>query len=316
MTDKPRAGAGRTRKQSAGQLRTNENRADDAAKTRANKEKAKRGTAKKSQRSSNDAQAAALQDSTNTPAGESALSADQRIALLTARLTSAEAKNQALSHKNHKLKKLARSQAASTDEGIVAIVKPKGKFKIQEAMELSDNRQLFTELQAVVHAVAHEAKIDFKLPWSQQDPGTVAKILRVAGERHGHLSSKRYPRNWATASILQRYINSVRAYRAGKANPASGVSRRRERLTNIGRLEAAGLQRRRESSRHIVATPPPDDDAMNVDSQNGTPEHDHVSRAPLDDSDESENDIDDEPDDISSSGEDSDGEDELSVASD
>ncbi|KAJ7900556.1 hypothetical protein B0H14DRAFT_2671123 [Mycena olivaceomarginata] len=249
----PRAGAGRTRKPSAAQKKTNENRADDAAKTRENKEKTQRAFARKAQRSNNDARAAALQDATNAAGAGESLSTEARIAALTDRLKSVTAQNKTLTLKNKKLKKLARPQAASTDKEIISILKPKGKFNLQEAMQLSDNRQLFTELQAGVHSIALEAKIDFDSSWSQQDPGTVAKVLRVAGERHPHLNAKRYPKNWATASMLQTYINSVRAYRSGKANPLSGVSRRRQRLTRVGRREAEATPRRRSSRQ----SPPP-----------------------------------------------------------
>ncbi|KAJ7093560.1 hypothetical protein C8R44DRAFT_815337 [Mycena epipterygia] len=207
---------------------------------------------------------------------------------------------------------------------------PKGKFNLQEAMGLSDNRQLFTELQAAVHSIALEAKIDFELNWSQQDPGIVAKILRVAGECHTHLNAKRYPRNWATASMLQRYINSVRAYRAGKANPSSSVSRRRERVTRVGRLEAE-RQRRRRNSRPVVVSPPPaDNNQMDVDpllDNNDEESHaaspsaeDDVPRVPGDDSDDSDlkDDGQECPDDessgIISSGDE--GDDELPVAAD
>ncbi|KAJ6567758.1 hypothetical protein DFH09DRAFT_1314265 [Mycena vulgaris] len=314
MSNPLRADAGRTRNQSAGQKQTNENRATDAAKKRANKEKKEHAAAKKNQRQSNDVEAAALRDSTNTPADESALSADERIALLTARLDSANAKNQALSQKNRRLKKLARPQA-STEEGIVAILKPKGKFNLQEAMGLSDDRKLFTELQSLVHAIAIEAKIDFDVPWSQQDPGKVVKILRVSSERHKHLKEERYPRHWATASILQRYINSVRAYQVGKGNPTSGVSRRRERLTRVGRLEA---QRRRGGpSRRIVLSPPPEEenDGMNVDSQSGTPAVERMQRSPVADSDDSEP-VGDDPRDDEESDKSSGEDDDLGVATD
>ncbi|KAJ7809684.1 hypothetical protein B0H13DRAFT_2385108 [Mycena leptocephala] len=56
--------------------------------------------------------------------------------------------------------------------------------------------------------------------------------------RHSYLSAKRFPRHWATSTILQRYINSVQAYTSGKDNPTSGVNRRRQRVTNVGRQEA------------------------------------------------------------------------------
>ncbi|KAJ7669768.1 hypothetical protein B0H17DRAFT_206022 [Mycena rosella] len=170
--------AGRTRNPSAAQRQTNKNRADAAAKTRANKEKAQKATARKVQRGSNNARAAALRDATNAGEAEP-LSAEEQIAALTARLEAAEAKNEALNRKNKKLKKSVHPQTASTDAEIVPIPKPKRKFNLQEAMQLEDNRKLFTELQAGVHSAALEAKIDFESNWSQQDPGTVAKIFRV-----------------------------------------------------------------------------------------------------------------------------------------
>ncbi|KAJ7700557.1 hypothetical protein B0H16DRAFT_1705625 [Mycena metata] len=183
---------------------------------------------------------------------------------------------------------------------MVPIKKPKGKFNLQEAMGLSDNRQLFTELQAAVHSIALEAKIDFGLNWSQQDPGTVAKILRVAGERHTHLNAKRYPRNWATAAMLQRYINS-------KANPSSGVSRRRKRVTKVGRLEA-------ERERMDVDRP------LNNNQDSGPASlfaDDDVPRDLSDDSEREDNELErpDEPGSVGSNSSDE-GDDQLPVADD
>ncbi|KAJ7103429.1 hypothetical protein B0H15DRAFT_795547 [Mycena belliarum] len=113
-----------------------------------------------------------------------------------------------------KLKKSARAPAPTDDGQIVLIPRPKNNFRIQDAMDLGDTRKLFVELQSGVRALAIQAKVDVDLPWSEQDPAIVAKVLRV------------------------RYINSVRGYERGKANPDSGVNRRRQKLTNIGRREA------------------------------------------------------------------------------
>ncbi|KAJ7206400.1 hypothetical protein GGX14DRAFT_568366 [Mycena pura] len=224
----PRSKAGRPVKASARQQQTNENRAENAAKKQKKQDTAKRAAARKAKRAGNDAQADALRDTTNT-AGESALSPEQQIALLTARLESAEAKTRRLD------RKLRRQLAATNDDTeVVAIPKPKGRCNIQRVMGLGEDKAEFTRLQAAVHALAIEAKVDFDLPWSQQDHATVAKICRVAEERHAYLCAKRFPRHWATQSMLQRYINNVRAYASGKANPASGVSRRRERRATGG----------------------------------------------------------------------------------
>ncbi|KAJ7696142.1 hypothetical protein B0H16DRAFT_1485095 [Mycena metata] len=46
-------------------------------------------------------------------------------------------------------------------------------------MGLAEDRAEFTKLQAVIHALAVEAKLDFELPWSQQEPMTIVKISRV-----------------------------------------------------------------------------------------------------------------------------------------
>ncbi|KAJ7701403.1 hypothetical protein B0H17DRAFT_1195203 [Mycena rosella] len=178
---------------SAAQHNMNENRADAAAKTQANKEKVKQAAARKAKRSKNDAQAATLQDTTNTTGciGDAGLSPEEEIAHLTARLKSADAQVQSLSCKNKKLSKSIRqSQGASNaDTDVTPIPKPKGKFKLQETMGLLDNRALFTKVQAGIHVLTLEAKIDFKSSWSQQEPGTVAKILQVAEECHPYLSA-------------------------------------------------------------------------------------------------------------------------------
>ncbi|KAJ6470695.1 hypothetical protein DFH09DRAFT_1220719 [Mycena vulgaris] len=258
----------RKRAPSAAQRNTNKNRADAAAKTQANKEKVKRAAARKAKRSENDARAAALQDTTNTAGriGDAGLSPEEEIARLTARLKSADAQVQSLSRKNKKLSKSIRqSQGTSNaDTDVTPIPKPKGKFKLQEVMGLLDDRALFTKLQAGIHALALEAKIDFKSSWSQQEPGTVAKILRVAEERHPYLSAKRFPRHWATSSILQRYINSVRAYNSGKVNPSSGVSRRRERVTHEGRLEVEAARHPPPRRRDSASLPPDENEAKYV----------------------------------------------------
>ncbi|KAJ7144891.1 hypothetical protein C8R43DRAFT_1013379 [Mycena crocata] len=135
-----------------------------------------------------------------------------------------------------------RSQADSNarPSAITPIPKPKGKFNIKNAMGLSGDHTLFTELQAVIHALALEAKIDFDSPWKGQEPGKVAKILRVSEERHSYLCAARFPRHWATSSILQRYINSVRSYKSGR--------------------------------RRIITSPPPEEEneQMDVDSVGGS----------------------------------------------
>ncbi|KAK7016688.1 hypothetical protein R3P38DRAFT_2991054 [Favolaschia claudopus] len=139
---------------------------------------------------------------------------------------------EALNRKNKRLSKALRRSKLPTDtdtEDITAIRKPSGKFNIKSAMGLDDNHNLFVELQASIRAIAIEVKIDFNLPWKEQDPGDLAKVLRIAAGRNSYLSAKRFPRHWATQAILHRYINSVRGYTAGKANPRSGVNRRRER---------------------------------------------------------------------------------------
>ncbi|KAJ7194058.1 hypothetical protein GGX14DRAFT_576712 [Mycena pura] len=255
----PKSQTGRPVRPSTRQKQTNENRAEDVAKKQKKQDTAKRSAAKKAKRADNDAQADALRDTTNTPA-ESALSLEQQIAVLKTRLDTSDAKNRRLSARN---KKLRRHSAPTTDSTeIIPIPKPKGKFSIQCAMGLSDDKTEFTKLQAAIHALATsiEAKVDFDVPWSQQDPMTVAKVLRVAAERYEYLCAKRFPRHWATQAILQRYINSVRAYNSGKANPASGVSRRRERRTAIGRRAA---EERRTPQPSL--SPPPDADQMDVD---------------------------------------------------
>ncbi|KAJ7888658.1 hypothetical protein B0H14DRAFT_2562229 [Mycena olivaceomarginata] len=56
-------------------------------------------------------------------------------------------------------------------------------------------------------------------------------------QRFPYLTSKRFPRYWATSAMLQRYINSVRGYQSGLKNPDSGVSRRRQRVTKVGQRE-------------------------------------------------------------------------------
>ncbi|KAJ7215161.1 hypothetical protein C8J57DRAFT_1732606 [Mycena rebaudengoi] len=248
---------GRPVKTSAAQKNTNQNRADDAAKAASNKKKREKAAAKKKQRSENDADAAVLQNSTNT-----APSAADTIANLTAQLKASQALTHTLKQKNRKLKKSARPPPGSTPAGeITLLAKPKGRFRIQTAMGLDDNRKLFTELQAGIHALAIEAKVDFDLAWSEQDPAVIVKVLRVAAERYSYLSAERFPRSWATSALLQRYINSVRGYRKGKATPDSGVNRRREKVTNVGRFEAQ--QRRSGHSAH--SSPPPEEPSMDVD---------------------------------------------------
>ncbi|KAJ7168388.1 hypothetical protein C8R43DRAFT_1121550 [Mycena crocata] len=210
---------GRTTKPSSRQRGADENTADKAAKAAGNKKKAQQAAARKLKRSDNNSQAAALRDTTNTSGSQSEpLSAEAQIAALTASLKSAKAKVHELDHKNKKLTKTIRRRRAETPNSagdIVPIPKPRGKFNIQSAMELNDNRPLFTRLQAGIRGLAFEAKIDFGLNWAHQEPAVVAKVLRVAEERHEYLSSKRFPRSWATSAILQRYINSKRAYEFG-----------------------------------------------------------------------------------------------------
>ncbi|KAK7017394.1 hypothetical protein R3P38DRAFT_2987202 [Favolaschia claudopus] len=234
----------RRAKKSERQKQSDENRADAAAKTAQRKEKTTAAAAKRAQREANDAQAAALRDTTNTTPAER-----ERIAAL-------ENQVEALNRKNKRLSKALRRSKLPTDtdpEDIIAIRKPSGKFNIKSAMGLDDNHNLFVELQASIRAIAIEVKIDFNLPWKEQDPGDLAKVLRIAAGRNSYLSAKRFPRHWATQAILHRYINSVRGYTAGKANPRSGVNRRRERNTTVGRLEVM----RRRGVEAVRETPPP-----------------------------------------------------------
>ncbi|KAJ7937870.1 hypothetical protein B0H13DRAFT_1852169 [Mycena leptocephala] len=287
-----RKASSRTTTQSSRQRAADENKADDAAKTTA-KKKAQQAVARKEKRSNNNSQAAALRDATNTSGSQSGepLSAEAQIADLTARLKSAKAQVHELDRKNKKLTKTvrrARADTTNTNTAIVPIPKPKGKFNIQSAMGLSDNRALFTQLQAGIHGLALEAKIDFGLNWSHQEPSVVAKVLRVAEERHKYLSSERLPPFWATSALLQRYIDSKRAYESGKANPTSGVNRRRERVTNVGRLEAQASRGRRNS--RIVTSPVPEDDQNNDTNGTPTPEQRPVSRVTPASSDESDKD--------------------------
>ncbi|KAF8205731.1 hypothetical protein K438DRAFT_2014595 [Mycena galopus ATCC 62051] len=202
-----------TCKPSQGQQRTNENWADDAAKKRQNKEKAQQAAAKKSKRNENNAQAATLQDATNLSQAMET-SPEEQIASLKACLKSYEVQNNLLSHKNKKLARAVRCQTVPNDDNseIISIPKPKGKFNIQEAMGLADDQHEFTKLQAGVHVLTVEGKIDFNKPWSKQEPSTVAKVLRVSEKCFPYLTSKRFPRYWATSAMLQRYINSVRGY--------------------------------------------------------------------------------------------------------
>ncbi|KAJ7612410.1 hypothetical protein DFH06DRAFT_1345152 [Mycena polygramma] len=301
------------RKPSERQRGANENSADAASKTAGNKKRAADAAARKQKRASNDAQAAALRDTTN---GQTApLSAEAQIAALTAQVAK-------LDRKNKKLESLHRARArnaASVNENIVPIPKPRGKFNIQSAMKLDGNRNLFTELQAGIHALAHEAKINFKLPWSQQNLDTVSKIVRVAAKRHEYLSSDRFPRGWATLSMLQRYINSVRAYKSGKANPTSGVNRRRERVTNIAQVE-------RRRNRRVMSPPTededPNDNQMDVDAQGtDSPNENHVLRDTHASLSSDESDEENQPDIVrgqsaESDDDDDDDEDDLPLASD
>ncbi|KAJ7778350.1 hypothetical protein B0H16DRAFT_1683603 [Mycena metata] len=73
----------------------------------------------------------------------------------------------------------SRTVARTDSSEITSIPKPKGRFNIQAAMGLAEDRAEFTKLQAVIHALAVEAKLDFELPWSQQEPMTIVKISRV-----------------------------------------------------------------------------------------------------------------------------------------
>ncbi|KAK7013516.1 hypothetical protein R3P38DRAFT_3576054 [Favolaschia claudopus] len=290
----------RTRK-SERQQRSDENKADAAAKTAQRKQKNTEAAAKKARRAVNNAQAAALQDATNTRPEQSALSSEEKIAALENRV-------EALSRKNKRLSKaLRRNEPTTNDEDITAIPKPKErKFNIKSAMGLEDNQRLFTELQALIRTVAIEAKIDFDLPWKDQEPSDVAKVLRVAAGRNSYLSAKRFPRHWATSAILQRYINSVRGYNAGKANPTSGVNRRRQRNTTVGRLELMrrrGVEARRE-------TPPPRN-AVGGGENSNVARNEGQSRAQNHNNAEGEEELGDENDDDDSDDEDMTPEDEF-----
>ncbi|KAJ7218478.1 hypothetical protein GGX14DRAFT_390247 [Mycena pura] len=144
QTKRQKSASGRQLNPSKGQKNTNENLADAAAKKQQNKDKAARAASRKAKRSSNDAQAEALRDRTND-SGESSLSVDERIARLTARLEASEAKNARLIRKN---KKLRHETVASADtSGIDPIAKPRGRFNIQEAIGLAEDRAEFTKLQ-------------------------------------------------------------------------------------------------------------------------------------------------------------------------
>ncbi|KAJ7831232.1 hypothetical protein B0H14DRAFT_3713934 [Mycena olivaceomarginata] len=215
----------RTRKPSQRQQRTNENRTDNAAKKCQNKEKTQQAAAKKSKRDEKTVQAAALRDATNV-----------------SQAVETSPEEQTASPKAAKNKKETYSCGSPSDPSddnseIIPIPKPKGKFNIQEAMGLADDQCEFTKLQAGVHVLAVEVKIDFGEPWSKQEPSTVAKPLRVSEKHFPYLTSKQFPRYWATSAMLQRYINNVHGYQSGLKNPDSGVSRRCQRVTKVGQRE-------------------------------------------------------------------------------
>ncbi|KAK7027763.1 hypothetical protein R3P38DRAFT_3354712 [Favolaschia claudopus] len=301
----------KTRK-SARQQQSDDHKARDAAKTAQRKQKASAAAAKKTKRAANDARAAALGDVTNTTPAEQG-----KIAALENRI-------EILSRKNKRLSKaIRRHKINATDDSddIVAIPKPKNKkFNIQAAMGLENDTRLYTEIQATVRSASIESKIDFALPWKEQEPADVAQVLRVAASRNNYLTAKRFPRHWATSALLQRYINNARGYTAGKANPDSGVSRRRYRNTTVGRIELIkrrGIEARQESS-------PANDDTEDTEPSNA-PRNEGPSHSPAlpSDDEEEDDDYDDEdmvpPNDPSDSGSDSDSEgddEELPMAED
>ncbi|KAJ7291983.1 hypothetical protein C8J57DRAFT_1274328 [Mycena rebaudengoi] len=229
--------SGRPKKASAAQKNTDENRADDAAKRHANKERQQKAASKKAQRASNDNRAEVLQNTTNTVPAP-VLSADEQIAVLTARLKAADDK-------------------------------------------------------AGVRALAVEAKVDFESKWSAQEPAVIAKVLRVAAERYPYLTARRFPRSWATSAILQRYINNVRTYSSGKMNPDSGVSRRRQKLTKIGRLEANTRMQEHQSSPRRSLSPSAPNNEMDVDVDNAGGHNDRDDDGDGSDGQTSVNDMDD-----------------------
>ncbi|KAJ7238021.1 hypothetical protein C8J57DRAFT_1529011 [Mycena rebaudengoi] len=175
-----------------------------------------------------------------------------------ARLKAADEKAHALARKNKKLRKSAQSREKEpVDDEITPIPKPRGKFSIQNAMGLEDNRKLYTKLQmrhfptnehsAGIRAAAIEGKVNFEAKWSEQEYGVICKVIRVVDARHPYLTTRRFPRSWATSAILQRYLNNARSYKSGKATPDSGVNRRRVKLTKIGRAEADAAHRKSPS---------------------------------------------------------------------
>ncbi|KAF8146843.1 hypothetical protein K438DRAFT_1990128 [Mycena galopus ATCC 62051] len=309
------------RKQSQGQQRTNENRADDAAKKRQNKEKAQRAAAKKSKRNENNAQAATLQDATNLSQAMET-SPEEQIASLKARLKSYEVQNNLLSHKNKKLARAVRHQMVPNDDNseIISIPKLKGKFNIQEAMGLTDDQREFTKLQAGIHVLTVEGKIDFDEPWSKQEPSTVAKLLCVSEKHFPYLTSKRFPQSWATSAMLQRYINSVHGYQSGMKNPNSGVSRRRQHVTKVGQREVEAQRNRLRRSRIITSPDSDDDNQMNVDNDGPRESSQGIQVTPpsTDNDDSNSEDPDDEgnPSKSTDNSDDEDDDEELPIAAD
>ncbi|KAJ7290419.1 hypothetical protein C8J57DRAFT_1611267 [Mycena rebaudengoi] len=135
--------------------------------------------------------------------------------------------------------------------------------------------------------------VDFESKWSAQEPAVIAKVLRVAAERYPYLTARRFPRSWATSAILQRYINNVRTYSSGKMNPDSGVSRRRQKLTKIGRLEANTRMQEHQSSPRRSLSPSAPNNEMDVDVDNAGGHNDRDDDGDGSDGQTSVNDMDD-----------------------
>lgn len=178
---------------------------------------------------------------------------------------------------------MKKSTSRAADEDAPLIDKPKGKYSIQAAMGLGDNRDEYKRIVVwgVLFTMVSPAEVGFLLLYrasfttlfvslilSTLILGAIKiqrlsaiSIVRCVVSKAGRASSsdnaillvlqaakrepflQRFRKHWATADLVQQYFQNARGYRNAKLNPNSGVMRRRARLTKVGAHEAASSQR-------------------------------------------------------------------------
>ncbi|XP_006457053.1 hypothetical protein AGABI2DRAFT_122926 [Agaricus bisporus var. bisporus H97] len=109
------------------------------------------------------------------------------------------------------------------------IPEPKGKYNIQVAMGLEDNKDAYNDCRAAISEAMLDARIPIHLDWRHQDSVSVARVFSIAKEKEPRLAG--FERNWAIAAIMRTINKNIRSY-----------GRKRAKKRKEGKKDSAGTE--------------------------------------------------------------------------